>query len=152
MRPVSLKVGTSDFALAASHRLTAMSLLAGTLNSAAKAARERFAQIADYYDARRQDLAQASEKGAGLSYKPLPPDRLYLDKEEWRERLDSGKLARLVAFAAPEGAGAAIDAATRQGRNFAPERAQPDANVFDAVKEHVNALQSAGKRVVLPGR
>jgi transcription-repair coupling factor (superfamily II helicase) len=112
------------------------------------AARERFAQIADYYDARRQDLAQGSEKGAGLSYKPLPPDRLYLREEEWRERLTSGKLARLVAFTAPEGAVAVIDAATRQGRNFAPERAQPAANVFDAVKDHVNALQSAGKRVV----
>jgi transcription-repair coupling factor (superfamily II helicase) len=119
-----------------------------TEHLAEEAARERFAQIADYYDARRQDLAQGSEKSAGLSYKPLPPDRLYLGKEEWRERLDCGKLARLVPFAAPEGAGAAIDAATRQGRNFAPERAQPDANVFDAVKEHVNALQAAGKRVV----
>ncbi len=119
-----------------------------TEHLAEDAAGERFAQIADYYDARRQDLAHGSEKGSGLSYKPLPPDRLYLGKEEWRERLDAGKLARLVPFAAPEGAGAAIDAATRQGRNFAPERAQPDANVFDAVKEHVNALQSAGKRVV----
>jgi len=36
-----------------------------------------------------------------------------------------------------------------QGRNFAPERAQPDANVFDAVRGHIEALQSAGKRVLL---
>ncbi len=112
------------------------------------AAHERFAQIADYYDARRQDLAHGAEKGSGLTYKPLPPDRLYLGETEWRERLDAGKLVRLVPFAAPEGAAAVIDAGTRQGRNFAPERAQPDANVFDAVKDHVNALQSAGKRVV----
>jgi transcription-repair coupling factor (superfamily II helicase) len=112
------------------------------------AAHERFAQIADYYDARRQDLAHGAEKGAGVSYKPLPPDRLYLGESEWRERLDAGKLVRAVPFAAPEGATAVIDAATRQGRNFAPERTQPDANVFDAVKDHVNALQSAGKRVV----
>jgi len=42
----------------------------------------------------------------------------------------------------------AIDAATRQGRNFAPERAQPDANVFDAVREHVERLQTDGKRVL----
>ena len=35
MRPVSLKVGTGDFALAAGHRRNAMSLVAGTLNSAA---------------------------------------------------------------------------------------------------------------------
>jgi len=112
------------------------------------AARERFAQIADYYDARRQDLAQGAEKGSGPVYKPLLPDRLYLSEAEWRERLEAGRLARLVPFAAPEGATAAIDASTRQGRNFASERAQPHANVFEAVKEHVNALQSAGKRVV----
>jgi transcription-repair coupling factor (superfamily II helicase) len=123
------------------------------------AAHERFAQIADYYDARRQDLAQGAEKGSGVAYKPLPPDRLYLGETEWRERLDAIKLVRLVPFAAPpppyppphagEGReGAVIDASTRQGRNFAPERAQPDANVFDAVRAHVNALQSAGKRVV----
>ena len=123
------------------------------------AAHERFAQIADYYDARRQDLARGAERASGVAYKPLPPDRLYLGETEWRERLDAVKFVRLVPFAAPpppypsphvgEGReGAVIDASTRQGRNFAPERAQPDANVFDAVRAHVNALQSAGKRVV----
>jgi len=112
------------------------------------AAHERFAQIADYYDARRQDLAHGAEKGSGLPYKPLPPDRLYLGEAEWRGRLDAGKLVRVVPFAAPEGAPAVVDAGTRQGRNFAPERARPDANVFDAVKDHVNALLSAGRRVV----
>src|SRR5215468_563605 len=113
-----------------------------------EAAHERFAQIADYYDARRQNLAQGAEKGSGVAYKPLPPDRLYLGETEWRERLDAVKLIRLAPFAAPEGATAVIDASTRPGRNFAPERSQPDANVFDAVKDHVHALQSAGKRVV----
>ena len=112
------------------------------------AAHERFAQIADYHDARRQDLAHGAEKGAGVPYKPLPPDRLYLSETEWQERLEARRLVRLLPFAAPEGAAAVIDAATRQGRNFAAERAQPDANVFDAVKGHVHALQSAGKRVV----
>jgi transcription-repair coupling factor (superfamily II helicase) len=112
------------------------------------AAHERFAQVADYYDARRQDLAQGAERASGVAYKPLPPGRLYLGETEWRERLDAVKLVRLVPFAAPEGATAVIDASTRQGRNFAPERAQPDTNVFDAVKDHVNALQSARKRVV----
>jgi transcription-repair coupling factor (superfamily II helicase) len=122
------------------------------------AAHERFAQIADYYDARRQHLAQGAERASGVAYKPLPPDRLYFGETEWRERLDALKFVRLVPFAAPppyppphagEGReGVVIDASTRQGRNFAPERAQPDANVFDAVRAHVNALQSAGKRVV----
>jgi hypothetical protein len=35
VRPITPKVGPGDFALAASHRRVAISLLAGTLNSAA---------------------------------------------------------------------------------------------------------------------
>ena len=38
------------------------------------AARERLAQIKDYYEARKEALAEHS----GTLYKPLPPDRLYL--------------------------------------------------------------------------
>ena len=49
------------------------------------AARERLAQIKDYYEARRQALAQ---RGSGPPYHPLPPDRLYLAEAEWRERLE----------------------------------------------------------------
>ena len=39
------------------------------------AAIERFKQIADYYDARREAM---EHPGGGPIYKPLPPDRLYL--------------------------------------------------------------------------
>ncbi len=116
---------------------------------AEEAAHERFTQIADYYEARRQAFAQRQETPSAVPYHPLPPDRLYLAENEWRERLDAAALVRLAHFAAPEGAAATIDAGTRAGRNFAPERTTPDANVFDAVKDHVNALQSAGKRVVI---
>jgi transcription-repair coupling factor (superfamily II helicase) len=115
---------------------------------AGESAHERFAQIADYYEARRQALAQPRDKttAAGVPYKPLPPDRLYLAETEWSERLDAGKLVRLLHFAAPDGTGA-IDAGTRPGRSFAPERAA-EANVFEAVKTHTDALQASGKRVV----
>jgi transcription-repair coupling factor (superfamily II helicase) len=123
---------------------------------AEEAAHERFAQIADYYQARRDALGK---DGGGAPYKPLPPDRLYLAESEWRERLDASLLAKLTPFAAPEqepgGAQSlqsgdnviAIDA--HAGRNFAGERATPGANVFEAVVKHVSALQSAGKRPVI---
>ncbi|MGQ0687036.1 MAG: transcription-repair coupling factor, partial [Bradyrhizobium sp.] len=39
------------------------------------AARERFQQILDYYEARREAM---EHPGGGAIYKPLPPDRLYL--------------------------------------------------------------------------
>ena len=48
------------------------------------AARERFKQIADYYEARREAL---EHPGGGAIYKPLPPDRLYLTEDEWTRRL-----------------------------------------------------------------
>jgi transcription-repair coupling factor (superfamily II helicase) len=108
------------------------------------AARQRFEQIADYYEARRQAL---DADRAGTIYKPLAPGRLYLTEDQWKARLEGGALARLSSFADPDAA--AVDAGTHQGRNFAPERNEAEANVFDAVTKHVHALQGSGKRVVI---
>ena len=109
------------------------------------AAKERLATIVDYYEARRQALTM---EGNATPYQPLPPERLYLTDTEWHARLDAGRLVRVTPFAVPGGSGAVIEAGTRAGRNFAPER-QADRNVFEAVKEHVEALQKAGKRVTI---
>ena len=110
------------------------------------AAKERLSQIADYYDARRQALEMP---GAGPPYHPLPPDRLYLADAEWHERLAGAGLVRMTPFAVPESTERVIEAGTRPGRNFAPERMQPEGNVFDAVRQHVETLQQAGKRVTI---
>ena len=113
---------------------------------AEEAAHERLAQIADYYQARKDAIEQSS---GGAPYKPLPPDRLYFAENEWRGRLDASALARLTPFAAPEGASDVIEIGAHAGHNFTAERSTPDANVFEAVTKHVGALQSAGKRVVI---
>src|SRR5262249_22327572 len=73
--------------------------------------------------------------------------RLYLGDSDWRQRLDAAQLVRLTPFAVPEGQGSAIDASTRQGRNFAAERTEPGRNVFEAVTQHVTTLPAAEKRV-----
>ncbi|MDE2332827.1 MAG: transcription-repair coupling factor, partial [Bradyrhizobium sp.] len=112
-----------------------------------EAARERFKQIADYYEARREALEHPG--GGGAVYKPLPPDRLYLTEEEWTRRLDQTSLARLTSFAVPEGTVGVIDAGARQGRNFTAERADATVNVFEAVVAHVQALQAQRKKVVI---
>ena len=81
------------------------------------AARERLAQIKDYYEARKDALADHS----GTLYKPLPPDRLYLPEAEWAERLKTAALARLTPFAVPEEGGAIVDVGARAGPQlFAP--------------------------------
>jgi transcription-repair coupling factor (superfamily II helicase) len=66
---------------------------------AEEAAHERLAQIDDYYQARKDALGK---DGGGAPYKPLPPDRLYLAENEWRERLDASPLAKLTPFATPD--------------------------------------------------
>ncbi|MFG1212296.1 transcription-repair coupling factor [Xanthobacter flavus] len=114
---------------------------------AEEAGGERIAQIADYYDARRQ----AQDQHGGPIYNPLPPDRLYLQGPEWSKCLAGMRLARLSPFAVPEsGAGKVIDLGGVQGRSFAAERADQDANVFDAAIAHVRDLQKS-KKVILAG-
>ena len=107
------------------------------------AAHERFTQITDYYDARRD----AWRQGVTPPYKPLPVERLYLGENEWKERLGVAALVRLTPFAVPEAG--ALDMGARQGRNFAAERAEPNANVFEALSAHVLSLQAGGKRVAI---
>jgi transcription-repair coupling factor (superfamily II helicase) len=115
-----------------------------TEHLAEDAARERLATIADYCQARREAL----KDGASPPYKALPAERLYLADGEWHERLEISALARLTPFAVPDAANV-IDIATRAGRNFAAERAEPNANVFEAVSKHVAALQAGGKRAAV---
>jgi transcription-repair coupling factor (superfamily II helicase) len=113
---------------------------------AEEAAHERLAQIADYYQARKDTLGK---DGAGAPYKPLPPDRLYLSEDEWRTRLHGAALAHMTQFAAPETAADAIDIGAHAGHNFTAERNTPGANVFEAVVKHVVALQGKGKRALI---
>jgi transcription-repair coupling factor (superfamily II helicase) len=113
---------------------------------AEEAARERLAQIADYYQARKDAMDQA---GSGAPYKPLPPNRLYLAEDEWRSRLERASLMRVSPFVAPEQSADTIDIGAHAGHNFSAERSEPNTNVFDAVKSHVESLQASGKRVVI---
>jgi transcription-repair coupling factor (superfamily II helicase) len=109
------------------------------------AARERFKQIRDYFEARREAL---EHPGGGAIYKPLPPERLYLTEQQWTQRLADAPLARLTAFAVPADP-TVVDAGARQGRNFAPERNDASVNVFEAVVAHIRALQAERKKVVV---
>jgi transcription-repair coupling factor (superfamily II helicase) len=87
-------------------------------------------------------------QGVTPPYKPLPPDKLYLADGEWHGLLERAALARLTPFAVPPAANV-NDIGARTGHNFAAERAEPGANVFEAVARQVFALQAAGKRVAV---
>jgi transcription-repair coupling factor (superfamily II helicase) len=110
-----------------------------------QAANERFAQIEDYYSARKSAL---DADPGNCPLKPLPPGSLYLTQTEWRARIDAVPLVSLVPFGQPHGKPSA-DCGSRPGRIFAAERADPNANVFSAAVDHVKSLQGSGKRVIL---
>ncbi|HEX8240333.1 MAG TPA: transcription-repair coupling factor [Allosphingosinicella sp.] len=108
----------------------------------AGAADARFEAIADYYENRKR--AQSSDPG---SYRPLEPETLYLAQEEWQELIAERPLHLATPFHEPESA-TVLDFEVDQARDFAPERSQ-NANVYEAVVEHVSALRRAKKKVVL---
>jgi transcription-repair coupling factor (superfamily II helicase) len=111
-----------------------------------EAAHERLAQIADYYAARKS----AYDLDPGRSnYKPLPPAALYLSSEEWRLLLDARAQARFSPAETPSPEETSVDFGARPGRDFAPERNQPDTNVFEVAADHIKALAAEGKRVVV---
>jgi transcription-repair coupling factor (superfamily II helicase) len=113
----------------------------------ARAARHEL--IADYYATRRQLLLDRSiEKNAGPVYKPLPPAELYITAEEWNAALAHRDVRELSPFQAPESM-RSVDMGGKLGRDFAPERAQERANVFEAAAAHIADMQRAKKRVVL---
>jgi transcription-repair coupling factor (superfamily II helicase) len=108
-----------------------------------EAARERLAQIADYFGARKEALAANQQP----VYRPLPPDRLYLAPAEWDRLLGEVALARLNPFGVPDEKNT-LDAGGKPGRNFAPERADESKNLFQAAADHARELLAQDKRVV----
>ncbi|WP_051881767.1 transcription-repair coupling factor [Parvularcula oceani] len=117
---------------------------------AAEAAKERFDQIRDYYEARAEDASAKEGKGAMdvVPYRPLAPDALYLSQDEYEAKLASAALRPLSPFSPPANM-RAFDFGAKQGRTFAAERAA-NLNVFDAVAAHI-AERRKEKKVVVAG-
>jgi transcription-repair coupling factor (superfamily II helicase) len=101
---------------------------------------ERLALIEDAYDARAQTERR-------VHYHPLEPTRLYLDKDEWSERLANRPTRRFSSFN-EAGGEAVIDMGARAGRDFGPERKLDSVNLFEATVDHAKRLSSGGKRVL----
>ena len=102
----------------------------------------RYDSIADYFDNRTK--AMVAQPG---SYRPLPPEALYLERREW----DAAAAAMPVHLASPFSeppSEKVIDFAVEAPRDFAPERAQ-NVNVYEAVAVEVRKLARAKKKVVL---
>ena len=105
---------------------------------ASEAAAERQVQARDYYEARLEAA------GGDHQAKVLAPDALYLSEAELEETLLRFGVARF----SPSPMEGGLDLGGQSGRNFAPERARQDINIFEAAGAHAKALRSAGKTVV----
>jgi transcription-repair coupling factor (superfamily II helicase) len=122
-----------------------------SLDHQAEEARDsRLAQVADFYESRR--TLRAADRAASIpAYKPLPPGRLYLDRDDWDLITGCHAVAQLSPFAVPPGLIGQCDAGGRRGHDFAEARARPDLNVFDAVHQHIVELAQGGRRVMVAG-
>jgi transcription-repair coupling factor (superfamily II helicase) len=102
---------------------------------------ERLALIRDAYESR-----SATERK--VHYHPLEPIRLYLDEDEWNERVATRPNRRFSAFNEAEGE-VVVDMGARAGRNFSTERKMDSVNLFEATADHAKKLAGEGKRVLL---
>src|SRR5690606_35663898 len=117
--------------------------LIGLDPASAEAASERIAQAAEYYEVRKSSAA-----AAGTLVHVLPPERLYLSPRDLEAALGGQATVTFTSQDAPEKA-EGLHGRARHGRSFAPERANPDGNLFDAVAAHIRDRQKAGKRVIV---
>ncbi len=113
--------------------------------SAGEAMAVRLDQVDDHFKAREQAMSVSLENGA--PYKPLPPEMLYLSKDEGLAIFST--LTLISPFQSPDTASrAVVDLGGRPGRTFAPERAS-GANVFDALVSHIRDEQKRGQKVLV---
>ncbi|MDA5193637.1 transcription-repair coupling factor [Govanella unica] len=108
---------------------------------------ERFGSITDYYRSRKEQANLKSASGIA-PYKPLPPESLYLTADDWQTAQAGRDVRVFTPHHLPED-GVTRDLGGRLGRDFAIERNTPNANIYDALRQHVEELQASGKRVLL---
>ncbi|GAB6053752.1 transcription-repair coupling factor [Magnetospira thiophila] len=104
-------------------------------------------QIREHYQA-RVDALTMEGLGGGPPYRPLPPERLYLDSDIWRDLLVDRRSVQFSPFELPEGPGIR-NGGGHVGRDFGDVRARPGENVFDALAEHLKSLKKNATKVLL---
>ncbi|HEV7415571.1 MAG TPA: transcription-repair coupling factor, partial [Tianweitania sediminis] len=112
---------------------------------------ERHTLINDHFEARK---AQSDTKGLAdaVPYKPIRPELLYLTPDDVSRAEQDRLSVELTPFDAPFTSGRKIlHAGSRSGRTFAEERADPKANVFEAVARYIADDRAAGRRVLIAG-
>jgi len=106
-------------------------------------------QIGEYYAARK---AAESVKDGSAPYHPLPPERLYLDSEQWKHQLASRAVVLLTPLdAAPEDFADAPARAMESlpGRPFAEAKGRALETVLPEISAYVAEQRGQGRRTMI---
>ncbi|HWU48571.1 MAG TPA: transcription-repair coupling factor [Asticcacaulis sp.] len=91
-----------------------------------------------------QDAFELRRDAAEGRYRALPPEQLYLNKDDLDAILAGRRVRRFEPFAHAGG----VDLGGRPGRDFAEARKLDATNLFTTVADHARALAKTGKRVL----
>ena len=117
-----------------------------TLDNQAEQSREmRLQQVEDLYQA-RVTMWKAEQKDKPAQYRPVPVTQLYLLQPEWQKKLSSYETIDLSPFSAAPGQ---QDGGGKKGRDFGDIRAQTAIDLYATIHEHIEALNKAGKKVLI---
>ena len=103
----------------------------------------RLEMIADHYDAR-----QVAPRDGETPYRPLPPERLYLDRAEWDEVLSYGPLFAFTPYGMADAA-TGIDAGGRPGGVFTQAGSHATGTMFEQLAEQSATWARNGRRTVV---
>jgi len=117
---------------------------------AREALAERHTLIVDYYEARRHPATAALKDS--VPYKPVPPALMYLSPDDVTAALPDRAAVEFTPFDTPDTGGRRLlHAGSHAGRSFELERADPNANVFEAAVKYIGDVRAAKRRVVIAG-
>ena len=112
-------------------------------NQSEEVLERRLEMIADHAEAR-----QAPARDGEVPYRPLPPDRLYLDRAGWDAMLAKGPVMLFSPYGRADGA-EGIDAGGRPGTVFTKAGAATGENVFHQLREQAKTWAGQKRRTVV---
>jgi transcription-repair coupling factor (superfamily II helicase) len=117
-----------------------------TLDNQAEQSREmRLQQVEDLYQA-RMIMLKAEQKDKPAQYRPVPVNTLYLPQVEWQKKIGDYEAIDLSPFSA---APSQKDGGGKKGRDFGDIRAQTALDLYATIREHIETLNKAGKKVLV---
>jgi len=103
----------------------------------------RLEMVADHYAARK-----SVPRDGETPYRPLPPERLYLDRADWDAMLAGHSVFTFSPFGLPDGA-VGVDGGGRPAPLFAQRTTTGGANLFEQLHAQADRWIREGRRIVI---